>query len=243
MENQKQFIVKAKEMWSLMDHNKVELKPELNEISNPLLKALLPKKNITYWYKKIGNTLSFYIRESSDIYDWRQNFMAWTVKVPIGGYTEKFHVGFYLTAITVFNDMERLGLLDENTMVDGSYGFSHGAGANPTTCILIMDRSKATLVDTNVHSFEQPKFIKKPSKRIKDMCKNFTWYKQGNDFVTKVAPGMSHLGQEITSPSQGTAKFEPSGTLQKLAVKLSKVITGIQDLIDHDIYWTKEVEL
>jgi hypothetical protein len=146
----------------------------------------LPDDNVTY--SVLDNHV--FIHESHGGDDWKQNFMAFTVKVFMLDEYIRIHAGFYLTAMTVFYHMRENGLLSDDLIF---YGYSHGAGAAPALCLRIANEGlNMPRLDGN---FEPPRCILRPSKRIKNKCGHFINYIQGNDVVTKVPWWMSHLGQ------------------------------------------------
>lgn len=226
MSNLEQFKLDATKMWHIgIEGNHYSLKPDLQEISNPVLSALLPKRNVDYYILKEKGILKIYLEESRmkrGPGDWTQNFMAYQVKTCINGLNRRYHAGFYITAITVFNDLRKKKLLNEDTVVE-IFGYSHGAGAAPILGSLIRGRTSSKLLGDGVIGFEQPAFIYRPSKEVKEECKNDIWYKQGIDVVCDVPWWMKHTGIKKSIPGR----------------KLKGVKKVFRNIFDHDIYWTR----
>ena len=225
MSYDKMFQEHAKKMWHIQKNGvKFSLKPDLQELSNPLLRMFLNKKAVNYYMLKEDNRVKLFIEESDQFQDWKQNFTAYTVKTCMGGVNRKYHAGFYLTAMTVFNHLNRV--INPNDIEFEIYGYSHGAGAATILGSLIRNRSKGYLLDDRVIAFEPPRQAYKPSFGLIRETENDVNYIQGNDIVTKVPWWMQHLG--------------------KVRRVDGRDLTGIKRLLnpifDHDIYWTKDLD-
>lgn len=211
----------AKQMWHIQKMGeKYSLKPDLQELSNPLLKLLLPRKQVNYYILKEDGRIKLFIEESDGLQDWKQNLIAYTVNTCIGGIDRKYHAGFYLTAMTVFNHLnQHSDLVDEVIEI---YGYSHGAGALTVLGSLIRHRTKSELYNNRVIGFEPPRQAVKPSTELVQETINDIYYIQGNDIVCTVPMWMAHLGQTRKVPG--------------------RKLTGIKKLLslvfNHDIYWT-----
>jgi hypothetical protein len=151
--------------------------------------------NVTYYYKTDGFRTSLFLEESDGIHDWKQNLLAKSVKVRIGGIYRRYHLGFLATALTVFRDLEKKERLSESRTYE-LCGYSHGAGALPSTYALILHRSKATVLQS-IKKFAPPRDIYLPCRAVKKECENHFNFIQGNDIVTKVPWWMKSLGIKI----------------------------------------------
>ena len=170
-----------------IDFNQLE-KLNIGKIKTAIIKKMFPVRNVNYFIK--GNEI--YIQESKNIYDWKQNFMAFLIKVKIADEYVRVHAGFYLTAMTIFYHMKKNNLLNDFLVFRA---YSHGAGAAPLLALRIFEDSYC--IPSVPGNFESPTCIFLPSKRIKHLCRHFCNFIQGDDIVTKVPMWMSHLGYTV----------------------------------------------
>jgi len=220
MSYEKEFLTDARKMWDIKRTGKACCLPidfdELRKLNAKKFKTKMIKKltknEVNYFIK--GTEL--FIQESQTKFDWKLNFMAFTVKIKIADEYIRVHAGFYMTAMTVLEHLEKT----EKTNITKIYGYSHGAGAAPLLALSLLDlRNELPLVV----NFESPKCIYRPSKHIKRLCYKFINYKQGVDVVTTVPWWLSTLGEVRKVKGQ----------------KLPWYKLPFKALFDHDIYWTK----
>ena len=205
----KEFESDALKMWQIRHaNNKVSLKIDFNALKRDgirqwkidLIKKFVPTDTVNYFYTKKNGVLNIFCEESNKKFDWRLNFMAFSVKIKIGSTYRRYHSGFYSPALTIFNDLKKKGLL--NDCIVKVCGYSHGAAVAHILGSYIRKQSRCSLYNDSVISFETPRYIYRPSKNVKREHKNDIWYKQGNDIVTQVPWWMSQLGQkrQVKSP-------------------------------------------
>ena len=220
MNYENDFLEDAQKMWDIKRSGKAYCLPidfnELRKLNARKFKtkmiSKLTKNEVNYFIK--GTEL--FIQESQTKFDWKLNFMAFTVKIKILDEYIRVHAGFYMTAMTVFEHLEKTG----KTNITKIYGYSHGAGASPLLALSLRDTGRTLAHITN---FESPKCIFKPSRHIKLISHRFINYKQGIDAVTTVPWWMTTLGQVRKVKGQ----------------KLPWYKQPLKALFDHDIYWTK----
>jgi hypothetical protein len=234
MNNLDLFIRDAGKMWKIgIPKNKVSLPVDfsqlkqlgINRVKARIIKMLLPSRNVDYFINKANGITQLYLQESNKQYDWRMNAMAFTVKVKMGGEYRRYHAGFYLTALTIFNDLNRKGLLNEQILE--VFAYSLGAASLMPFAAMIRNKSTSTLYNNRVIGFESPRCIRRPSADSKAEAQNDIWYKQGNDMVCNVPWWMSHLGQKR----------------QIKGLKLPVYLLHLSPLLNHNIYWTIPPEL
>lgn len=218
MSNEEEFLSDAKKMWDIKNNGKAYCLPidfdELRKLNIGKIKTSIIKKMASNEVNYFIKDKEVFIQESQSNFDWKLNFMAYTVKVKILDEYVRVHAGFYMTAMTVLNHLE-------NETVNKIYGYSHGAGAAPDLALLILDAHRYL---PEVVCFEPPRTIFRPSRRIKTITKNFVNYIQGSDVVTKVPWWLSHLGKIIKVKGHKLPWYK----------KIMKPV------FDHDIYWTKD---
>jgi len=186
------------------------------------VKKLFPENGVDYFILEEDGRIKIFLQESSGGFDWRLNFLCGTVDIGLVNIGEvvEMHAGFYITAKTILDDLIERDLIGDKQIE--VTGYSHGAGSGVELCLLLLNEKIDILYNKEPILPECPKSIKNPSEKIKELCKDFKIYIQGQDIVPRVPPWNSHVGTITKVPG----------------VKLPCWKRVLRFLFDHDIYWT-----
>lgn len=221
LENEKKFFDDSQKMWDIQNNGTPYCLPidfnELRKLNAKKFKTKLIKKLTKNEVNYFIQGTELFIQESQTTFDWKLNFMAFTVKIKIKDEYIRVHAGFFMTAMTILEHLEKTG---KELIITKIYGYSHGAGASPLLSLLLLDKTNRL---PEIINFESPKCVFKPSKYIKHITRGFKNYKQGKDVVTTVPWWMSTLGEVVKIKGQ----------------KLRGIKKLLTPIFDHDIYWTK----